>query len=197
MNYRIMIDAGHGGKDTGAVGKTGLKESDVVLNVAKLLHDELLKSPNYYPELTREDDSFQKLSQRVEREKEFQPAIFISLHCNASVSRKPFDTQIYYHKKSSKGKRLARSIFRFLTDIDSTKSKWSRVIENNVYYVLKNTTAPSILIELDFISNPDREGLLSCKLFQKECAKCIAKGIDYYFGKDINDKRILFKHFIR
>jgi len=79
----IVIDPGHGGIDPGATGRQGLKEKDVVLDIARRLRDKLIGSGNYRVLLTREDDRKMFLKERVAFAKENRADLFISIHINA------------------------------------------------------------------------------------------------------------------
>jgi N-acetylmuramoyl-L-alanine amidase len=80
---RLVIDPGHGGKDTGAVGPGGLKEKDVTLDVARRVAS-ILGAEGVQVVLTRNDDSFVSLEERTARANAFGADLFVSIHCNAS-----------------------------------------------------------------------------------------------------------------
>lgn len=79
----IVIDPGHGGKDPGAIAKSGRQEKDLTLAAAETLRDELLKSGRYNVELTRKDDTFIELEDRVTIARDLGANLFISLHADA------------------------------------------------------------------------------------------------------------------
>lgn len=92
--YVIVIDAGHGGKDPGCIGKGGTKEKDVVLSVAKKLKNSL-DAEGFKTYLTRSDDRYLKLAQRAELAEKHKGDLFISLHANANPSRDMKGFSIY------------------------------------------------------------------------------------------------------
>ncbi len=92
--YVIVIDAGHGGKDPGCIGKGGTKEKTVVLSVAKKLKKELDNS-GFKTYLTRSDDTFLKLADRAEIAEKRHADLFLSLHANANPSRSTKGYSIY------------------------------------------------------------------------------------------------------
>ncbi len=92
--YVIVVDAGHGGKDPGCIGKGGTREKDVVLSVAKKLKNKL-DSNGFKTYLTRSDDRYLKLGQRAEIAESRRADLFISLHANANPSRKMKGFSIY------------------------------------------------------------------------------------------------------
>lgn len=107
---RIVIDAGHGGKDTGAVGPTGLREKYVTLDIARRVRDKLRrKLPDVEVILTRDKDVFVALRDRTAIANDAQADLFISIHANANPSRKVSGVETYYlnitHDKYAK--RLA------------------------------------------------------------------------------------------
>lgn len=92
--YVIVVDAGHGGKDPGCIGKGGTREKDIVLSVAKKLKSKL-DAAGFKTYLTRSDDRYLKLAQRAEIAEQRKADLFISLHANANPSRKMKGFSIY------------------------------------------------------------------------------------------------------
>jgi len=95
----VVIDAGHGGKDPGAIGKSGLKEKDVVLDIAKQLKREL-QSLGIKATLTRSNDSFVSLGQRARVTNVKEADFFISIHANASRSKWVSGVEVFYLSES-------------------------------------------------------------------------------------------------
>src|SRR3989304_6106034 len=93
---RIGIEAGHGGKDSGAVGKKGLKEKDVVLKIAKGLKETLSKETGAEIFMTRDDDTFIPLEERTSIPNTKESDLFLSIHANASLNRKASGVETYY-----------------------------------------------------------------------------------------------------
>lgn len=93
---KIIIDPGHGGKDPGAIGKRGLREKDVVLNISKLLEKKLKERLDLEVFLTRRDDTFIPLDQRAPFANTRSADLFISIHANASPNRKVYGVETYY-----------------------------------------------------------------------------------------------------
>jgi len=85
---RVMIDPGHGGKDSGAIGPTGLKEKDVVLAVGRLVREKLARTGEYDVRMTRDTDVFIPLEERTAMANKARAAVFVSLHINASPNRR-------------------------------------------------------------------------------------------------------------
>lgn len=85
---RVMIDPGHGGKDPGAIGPTGLKEKDVVLAIGRRIREELSRSGEFDVRMTRDEDVFIPLEERTAMANKGRADIFVSLHINASPNRR-------------------------------------------------------------------------------------------------------------
>ncbi len=92
----IVIDAGHGGDDTGAIGPTGIKEKDIVLAVAKKLKNLLSKKFNAHIVLTREDDTFIPLEERTKIANDNKADLFISIHTNAAFRKGANGVETYF-----------------------------------------------------------------------------------------------------
>ncbi|HJX15271.1 MAG TPA: N-acetylmuramoyl-L-alanine amidase [Candidatus Deferrimicrobiaceae bacterium] len=84
----VMLDPGHGGKDPGATGPTGLQEKDVVLTIGRMVREKLSRSPEYDIRMTRETDVYIPLEERTAMANQAGAGIFVSLHINASRNRR-------------------------------------------------------------------------------------------------------------
>ena len=91
----IAIDAGHGGKDPGAIGKHGTMEKDIVLSISKKLYALLRKEKNIRPVLIRKNDSYISLRGRIKKARKFKADLFISIHADAARNRKASGSSIY------------------------------------------------------------------------------------------------------
>ncbi len=85
---RVMIDPGHGGKDPGAIGPTGLKEKDVALEIGRRIREKLSRSGEFDVRMTRDDDIFIPLEERTAMANKGGVDLFVSLHINASRNRR-------------------------------------------------------------------------------------------------------------
>jgi len=105
----IVIDAGHGGKDPGAVGYKGTKEKDIALDVAKRLEKKLSKNMNVKVVMTRDEDVFLRLSERTKIANESNGNLFISIHTNAAEDRRAsgFETFLIGPNKNEAAVRVA------------------------------------------------------------------------------------------
>lgn len=92
----LVLDPGHGGKDPGAIGPTGLKEKDVVLKVAKLVKEKAEKRLGWVVYLTREDDCYLPLEERTAFANQKGGDLFLSIHCNASYNKESKGIETYF-----------------------------------------------------------------------------------------------------
>ncbi|MBI5343286.1 MAG: N-acetylmuramoyl-L-alanine amidase [Deltaproteobacteria bacterium] len=98
---RVMLDPGHGGKDPGAIGPTGLKEKDVVLAIGRMVRDRLARDGTFEARMTRDSDVFIPLEERTAMANEAKADIFVSLHINASTNRKAEGFSTYVLSRAS------------------------------------------------------------------------------------------------
>jgi N-acetylmuramoyl-L-alanine amidase len=175
---KIVIDPGHGGKDPGAVGPSGLKEAHVNLQVALKVAEKLRKA-GVEVKLTRTNDVFVDLQPRCDIANSFNADYFVSIHCNAAGTPQAHGTETYCYKFGGKGEVLAKAI---QAELIAVTGRADRGVKTANYYVLRRTNMPAALIELAFISNLEEERLLASVDYQEKCALAIAKGIDYIIG---------------
>lgn len=180
--FRIVIDPGHGGKDPGAKGSKSI-EKDLNMIFSNKLFEILLQDVRFEPFLTRGYDKYITLSKRVLSTVDVEAHAFLSIHCNASVSSKPNDCQIYYNDEV-KDKPLAELLFTYVDKIDYDTSRWSREIYGNFYVLrkLKMEAMPAVLIEIGFISNLEDEDMLNNPDFQDRFCKGLYGGLMAYFN---------------
>ncbi len=98
---RVVVDAGHGGRDPGAIGPGGLREKDVTLALARELARALERRPAFRVKLTRDRDAYLSLEQRTAIANAFGADLFISVHANASRSRRAQGVETYYLDRGS------------------------------------------------------------------------------------------------
>lgn len=171
---RVVIDAGHGGTDCGAI-RNGINEKDITLDVSKRV-ESLLKKQGYQVTMTRTNDIYVSLADRVSISEANAPDIFVSIHVNSST--RPEITGIethYYHQESL---NLAQTVHSSLA---STIKSNNRGLFKSKFYVINHTTAPAILIEIGFISNDNERAQLVSEKRKQDTAKAIVEGINNYF----------------
>ncbi|MDI2589775.1 SH3 domain-containing protein [Psychrobacillus sp. NEAU-3TGS] len=177
---KIILDAGHGAKDPGAVGPNGKREKDVVLATAKALQAEL-EAAGAEVVLTRSTDVFLELKQRTDIANKSDYDAFISLHADAFNASSKGTTTYYNATVNFNGPRsltLAKSI---QSDLVKAIGTYNRGVKEQVFYVNRMNELPSVLVELAFISNPTEEAQLASAAFQKKAATGIRKGLENYF----------------
>lgn len=176
MKSIIMIDPGHGGHDNGAVYSYA-EEDDTNLSIAYLLRCELQRR-GYVVSMTRERDEFVSLSGRVDFANEMRVDLFVSIHCDAfhKITAKGMTTHVAFPKCSKTSKMIAHSIQTAL----STKfpKHRNRGVKESKFYVLTETKMPAVLIECEFLSNPETRKFLREPENQYDLAKAITKGIN-------------------
>ena len=131
----VVIDPGHGGKDTGAIGVTGLKEKDVVLDVALRLKKLLEKNTDLRVVLTREDDRFIGLSDRTKFANQVGGKLFISIHCNSSKYRSANGFETYFLKPARSERAMEVALLEnSVIKYEESKNQYQDLTEEN--YIL-------------------------------------------------------------
>ncbi|MBM3705838.1 MAG: DUF4214 domain-containing protein, partial [Actinobacteria bacterium] len=194
----ICIDPGHGGKDHGATGPTGLKEKDVNLDISFKLRDKLAGS-GFAVIMTREDDTKKSLDDIVNIANASNADIFISVHNNSHTLREKNGTETFYFSQSPGSYFLASYVnTRTIEQIGTL----NRGVKSANFKELRNTKMTSALVEGAFISNPDEEAKLNDPGFRERIAEGIYNGIVEYLNKNgesvlINKKISSAQSFIR
>ena len=162
---RILIDVGHGGKDSGAISINGIQEKDIVMNIANAilkLNNELDKPLDIY--LTRYSDTLISLSDRTKLAKTLKADLFVSLHCNHSDNPDARGIEVYTSRKQRKYSKESVFIgYQIEKTICKEIGYESRGIKFANFQVLRETVynCASVLLELGFLSNKDESGYLS------------------------------------
>ena len=190
-NRVVVIDAGHGGVDPGAVGKSMVLEKDVTLAVSKRLQI-LIQQSGAKTIMVREEDNDlgtsqgllkrkrEDLAQRLQLAMDAQAEVYLSIHANSFPDAKLTGAQTFYHSDSPEGKLLAQSIQQELNNM----TNGHRVIKGNQdIYVLKKAHQAAVTIELGFLSNLAEEQLLTTPEYQQKLAVAIYQGLNVYFSK--------------
>ena len=181
-NVKIVIDAGHGGKELGAVGCCRNYEKDFNLSIARYVEEYLKKmGANVY--MTRNSDKFVSLSDRVKYTNEKDAQIFVSIHANSLPdSQNPQlhrGSSIYYYYDEARP--LCESI---LNSVANSMNLNIEGIRQASFAVVRNTSAVSVLVETAYVINPDDNELLMTDSFRQKYAGAIAEGIKGYVLKD-------------
>ena len=179
----VVLDAGHGGHDTGAMSPHGLPEKDVNLRLAKAVQGVLVKR-GYTVVMTREDDTFVELYDRPKVAHKANADLFVSIHHNApGYASNPFAIRSQsVYAWNALGEKLAKSINSRMAAADP-QLKNDGVLHAN-FAVTRNPEIPSCLIEADFITHPDGESAAWDAARRSGVAAAIADGIaDWVAGK--------------
>ncbi|WP_181186165.1 N-acetylmuramoyl-L-alanine amidase [Alkalicoccus urumqiensis] len=173
----IMIDAGHGGSDPGAVAN-GLREKDINLDVSLRL-ERKLKDAGANVLMTRRSDVFPSLRDRVNMANNAMPDIFISVHANAATpAAKGIETFYDTRYWAGDSKKLADDLqSSMLRELGST----NRGVKTAGFYVIKNTKVPSALVELGFLTNSQEAARMRTSSFRESAADSLYKGIVSYY----------------
>jgi len=169
----LVIDAGHGGKDPGAVGPAGLQEKDVTLAVARLVRDMLHGAVRVV--LTRDGDEYLSLSRRASLANATTADLFLSIHCNAGGGT-GFEC---FHAPGSTGGRRASDAL-----VAAYWAAWPERINRGRkearFTVLTKTRMPAALFELEFLDT--QEEWLADPIHQERCAEALVDGVLDFFG---------------
>jgi len=187
MNPLITLDAGHGGKDSGAVGQGGLLEKHVALAVVLRLGG-LLAAAGVRVHYTRTDDRFLELHERADAANAAGSDFFLSIHCNSASNRGASGFEVFTAPGQNDGDELAT--FLFVDYARAFPSKLKRIDDKDGdpdkeanFLVLRRTKMPAVLFELDFISSPSVEKWLGEELNQIAMAEALCDGVLRYLGE--------------
>lgn len=184
-NYTIVIDPGHGGSDPGSIGyKTKVHEDELNLKMSLLLKEKLEKA-GINVVMTRDNqnaliDGRGKTWKRKEMEErrklisKTRPNMVISIHQNSYTNHTLRGAQVFYDKKSEISKEIAESIQeQFKLNLD----KSIKAPSPGDYFMLKCSSAPSVIVECGFLSHPEEEKLLQTQEYQEKIINSIYIGI--------------------
>lgn len=195
----IIIDAGHGGIDGGAVSKNGVSEKDINLSIAKKLMG-YLETGGYTCIMIREvDEGLYSSEGRIRNKKRAdlrarreiiqkeKADLFLSIHLNAFPQTQYYGAQVFYQNGDVSSGLFAKCVQDELRNI---LNRGNHRLEkaSDSYYILKENKIPSILIECGFLSNPEEEKLLQDEKYQSKIAIAIYSGIEKYLYQMQNQK---------
>ena len=192
----IIIDAGHGGEDSGAIGACGVLEKDLNLEIATEVGN-ALKEKGYIVLYTRTEDKLlyteeenikgirkiSDLKNRCKIANEHPGAIFVSIHMNSYSSSKYSGLQVYYTEDDEKSAALAGKIQSSVRTLLQNDNRRTTKCGKDIY-ILDNTEPVAVLIECGFLTNAAECKKLSEKEYQKQLSSAIVCGIiEYKEGK--------------
>jgi N-acetylmuramoyl-L-alanine amidase len=167
----VVVDAGHGGKDSGAVRRFGPPEKQAALDVAQRLNRKLRES-QFRTVMTRSSDVFVDLDERVAIGNRQDNSIFVSIHFNDSRRRGIRGVETYYN--SPHARSLAQRIQQKLVSMRGTSN---RGVRRGNFRVIRNAVYPSVLVECGFLSNRGEAGRAGSAGYRELLADKISEAI--------------------
>lgn len=188
-NRTVIIDAGHGGGDPGAIGVTGVLEKNVNLSIALKLQ-QFIEQNGGLVLMTRIDDNMlaenkrEDMKIRKKLREENSGDIFISIHLNSFPQESCNGAQTFY-ANNDESKMLAEKIQKNMVKyLDEDNARIAKKLTD--VYLLKNVNIPSVIVECGFVSNSKEERLLADDEYQSKIAFAVYLGIcEYFYGDGV------------
>ncbi|HEY4431299.1 MAG TPA: N-acetylmuramoyl-L-alanine amidase [Paenibacillus sp.] len=177
QRYKIVIDAGHGGKDPGADGASGKRERAYTLALSKKVFELLQQEPMFEVYMTRTDDTFLELDDRIKLANDLDAEAFVSIHGNTYTDPDVSGTETYYYADDSI--QFAREVHEHLVEATGFKD---RGVRKEDWRVLTQSNNLAILLEVGFLTNRSDETNMLSDRHQDRTATAIVKGIKEYFA---------------
>ena len=195
LNKVIYLDAGHGGYDPGA-SYFGISEKSLTLAIQSRVKAKL-EAEGYQVVTTRTSDTYVDLTDRSRAANASESDIFVSIHINASGSSAAQGIETYYYQpyaeypsrinatyhanptRLSMSDTLANAIQSSLINATGAQNQG---VKRQTFAVLRETTAPAVLLELGFLSNPQEAARLNTSAYQETLANAIVAGIKRYYS---------------
>lgn len=171
---RVVLDAGHGGKDMGA-NRAGVLEKDLNLSMAQKVR-KALESRGVQVQMTRNSDVFLPLPTITAITNQARPDIFVSIHHNSSTNSAIYGLETYYYTPQSipLARKIHSELTQTLTDVPD------RGVRRAMYYVIHHTPVPAVLCEIGYVSNAGERARLQDEDRQRRAAEAIADGVVAY-----------------
>ncbi len=182
----VIVDAGHGTPDGGAVSKSGITENPINLQIALKLKQELSER-GYNVILTRKDeyglDKSKKkdMNMRLDIMKTNPADIFVSIHVNKFHQSKYRGAEVLYSPNFIQSTLLSQLIMDEIRQIDPVNQTRGITKAQSSLFLMKNAPIPAVIVECGFLSNPDEEKLLCDSTYQSRLASAICDGIIAYY----------------
>ena len=168
----VLVDAGHGGGDPGAIGVDDLREASVTLALARALEQELMRDGDVQVWMTRDSDVTVELSTRARFIQALRPDLVVSLHGNACSHAETSGLETFYRHPESLG--LARRIHRTVVE---RLGREDRGVRQARLYVLREPGVPAVLLESGYLTNPEDARLFRKPEFHVDLARAIALAV--------------------
>lgn len=172
----VVIDAGHGGKDPGAISVLGYYEKDLNLAVASRLA-QALRSMGVRVEMTRDTDRFIELNDRAEVGNRLHAGLFVSLHADSAANSSANGYTIYIDRSAAGAEKAAA---RIVDQALGAKGFKSRGVRPAGFRVLTRSNGPAMLVEMGFLSNPEEADRMRKGAFIQSMSQTLAQGIAEY-----------------
>lgn len=190
LDFVIVLDAGHGGEDGGAIGITTLaREKDINLSIVKKAKN-LFESAGATVVLTRSDENALCKGKYSKKEdmharssiiEKTKPYIVISVHCNSfPQSRNAKGAQMFYFPGSESGEKLAQCIQNSIKDIADSSN--NRKVKSENFFMLRHGNSTNVMIECGFLSSPEEEKKLLDEDYQALLAYSVFDGTSKYLA---------------
>ena len=168
----VVIDAGHGGIDPGGIPGQRIPEKPYTLDVAFRLRA-ILRTAGFQTVMTRTNDTFIPLPERVRIANAQHNAIFVSIHFNSSIISTGHGIETYYYAPNAEplAARIQAQVMRINPGTEN------RGVKSRGYFVLRKTSIPSVLVEGGFLTNPDEARLILQPAYRQRLAQMIAQAI--------------------
>lgn len=202
LTKKIIIDAGHGLPDGGAIGMNGTIESTINIKIARIVEKKLIKK-GYTVIMTRtgEDSITQEgesiasrkksdMKKRLEIINNNDADMFVSIHMNKFTDSRYRGAQVIYSGNFEESSFLASLIQQQLHTLPDNKSKRSSLKAPSSIFLLKNAEIPAVIVECGFLSNFEEEELLNSPEYQLSLAKAVTKGIENYYERKMQNENI-------
>lgn len=188
----VILDAGHGDPDGGAVGVSGVVEKDVNLAIAQKLQ-EVLEGKGISVIMTRDGDSglqadeadtihemkVSDMNRRLEIMENSDADLFISIHMNSFGDKTVHGLHVFYDKSHPEAKETAEKIQNKIGEVTGAEVHVVKTADEKLF-LMKNPPLPSILAECGFLSNPEEEKKLTDEKYQAKIAWAIASAVENY-----------------
>lgn len=196
--FKVLIDAGHGGKDPGSVNSSCTAEKNITLAYAKAMKDALEQTGRYNVLLTRDSDIYVSRRNRLGAIRRIDPDVFISVHADNISNKDVSGVSVYTYKPKRKcsSDKIAKRIFSHDVSLDSSQlatmflryvpeiCKIKKNVHRKSHIAILSSDTPSILIETGYISNEKDKTLLDSDIFKEKLSKSLVYSLDDYFVKD-------------
>lgn len=178
----IMLDAGHGGSDPGAIGTlngTNINEKDLTLTITYKVK-EILEANGYTTSMTRTGDTLPSLTERPAQANEEGCALFVSIHINSAEAKSAYGTEVYYSEENNgntygvTSQQFAENVLKGMIGY---MGSYNRGVKMANWAVIRRSNMPAILLEVGFISNQNELANMCSDDYQNKVAKGIAEGI--------------------